>query len=84
MKKIVFVMLTVCLLTIGSVNAQIFIMDEDQNSQRNPGDPGYGLFVPSQGSGDDQYVPVGSGSLLLIGFGAAYALLKRRKSDSER
>ena len=34
----------------------------------------------SQGH-DDELVPLGSGSLLLVGFGAAYALSKRKKKD---
>jgi len=34
----------------------------------------------SQGH-DDELLPLGSGALLLIGFGAAYALSKRKKKD---
>ena len=34
----------------------------------------------SQGH-DDDLLPLGSGTLLLIGFGAAYALSKRKKED---
>ena len=34
----------------------------------------------SQGH-DDELLPLGSGALLLIGFGAAYALSKRKKED---
>ena len=35
----------------------------------------------SQGHDDDLIVPLGSGALLLVGFGAAYALSKRKKKD---
>ena len=35
----------------------------------------------SQGHDDDLIVPLGSGALLLIGFGAAYAISKRKKED---
>ena len=35
----------------------------------------------SQGHDDDLIVPLGNGALLLIGFGAAYALSKRKKKD---
>ena len=42
-----------------------------------------GLIVPglpgSFGSDDNQSAPLGSGTLLLIGMGAAYAAAKRRK-----
>ena len=38
------------------------------------------LGLPSQhGSDQDQNSPLGNGALLLIGFGAAYALKKRKK-----
>lgn len=38
------------------------------------------LTLPTtHGSGSDYSSPLGSGALLLIGFGAAYALKKRRK-----
>jgi hypothetical protein len=35
----------------------------------------------SQGHDDDLIVPLGNGALLLIGFGAAYAMTKRKKKD---
>jgi len=35
----------------------------------------------SQGHDDDLIVPLGNGALLLIGFGAAYALSKKKKKD---
>ena len=34
----------------------------------------------SQGH-DDELLPLGNGALLLVGFGAAYALSKRKKKD---
>lgn len=34
----------------------------------------------SQGH-DDELLPLGNGALLLVGFGAAYALSKRKKED---
>ena len=35
----------------------------------------------SQGHDDELIVPLGSGALLLMGFGAAYAMSKRKKKD---
>ena len=35
----------------------------------------------SQGHDNDLIVPLGNGALLLIGFGAAYAMTKRNKKD---
>lgn len=38
------------------------------------------LYLPNaHGETNDQSAPLGSGALLLIGFGAAYALKKRKK-----
>ena len=44
----------------------------------NNGDPGFGL-PGDHGLGGDQGAPLGGGALLLIGFGAAYALKKRKE-----
>ena len=41
-------------------------------------------FLPTHGNtenGDADQVPLGSGALMLIGFGAAYALTKKNKKD---
>ena len=42
---------------------------------RDPQVPG----LPNHGEEGDQPAPLGSGALLLIGFGAAYAMSKRNK-----
>lgn len=38
-----------------------------------------GPGLPGHGHDDDQPAPLGSGAMLLIGFGAAYALKKSKK-----
>jgi len=46
--------------------------------------PGHNLTTNWNGEShghDDELLPLGSGVLLLVGFGAAYALSKRRKKD---
>lgn len=51
-------------------------MTEQDNYNRGTGL----LDLPnSHGDNDDQPAPLGGGTLLLIGFGAAYALKKRQK-----
>lgn len=40
---------------------------------------GDGLLLPSEHGSDSDQTPLGTGALLLIGFGAAYALKKRKK-----
>ena len=62
-----------------------YFLDQDQNIDdgglfsllRNNRDglPG----TPNHGEDDNQPAPLGSGALLLVGFGAAYALKKRSK-----
>ena len=51
----------------------------DSYSYRDGGDQGGLINLPnSHGTGNDQTAPLGSGALLLIGFGAAYALKKKK------
>ena len=80
MNKKIAIVMTLVLMTIGSLQAQIIIQDGDQNANR-AGVTDWneiGLFNPLQGVEYDQYAPLGGGSLLLIGFGAAYLLSKRK------
>lgn len=47
---------------------------------RTVGSPDPGLLgLPTHGETQNQTAPLGGGALLLIGFGAAYALKKRNK-----
>ncbi|MBO7082599.1 MAG: hypothetical protein J6W30_02000 [Bacteroidales bacterium] len=50
----------------------------DQNGSLRDGDP---LLpgLPGHGEDENQGAPLGSGAMLLIGFGAAYALKKRNE-----
>ena len=64
---------------LTAAKAQIFIMEEDQTSRKGT----FSIPVPGQGSGNDQFMPLGSGALLLVGFGAAYALLRGKKRKEE-
>ena len=84
MKKL----LTLCsfaLLSLGaSAQGGLFgygNVSEENNYSAGNRDQQTGLLLPTQhGSDTDQpSVPVGSGIVLLIGFGAAYALKKRKE-----
>ena len=76
----IVVLVTILLMMVGSSNAQVFIADDEFEGTLRKDDPDYVLFVPYQGSDDDQsYTPVGSGVLLLTGLGGAYLLTKRKK-----
>ena len=89
MKKIALAITIVLGMTIGA-SAQYF----GENGQSNGGGLfGYGAtrdadnggsvstpLLPGHGLNTNQYAaPLGSGALLLIGFGAAYAMSKRSK-----
>lgn len=64
----------------SSAKAQIFIIDECYDDPRLVYDLGDYPFIPGHDAEWDQgYAPVGSGAALLIGFGAAYLLAKKRK-----
>jgi len=79
MKKVALILslvlgLTVCTYAQGS----LFNRDGgDQEEMRGGGMPG----LPGEhGLEDNQDAPLGGGALLLIGFGAAYAMSKKNKN----
>jgi len=79
-KRRVLVLLTTLLLFAGSLNAQVFIADDEFEGMMRQQESEYALFVPYPASDADQsYTPVGSGLLLLTCLGGAYLLTKRKK-----
>lgn len=80
-KGIVIVTVTLLVLLVGSAKAQIFLQDFDQTDNPRVEADDYGLFVGTQGSDADQYLPLGDGLLVLVGLGGAY-LLKNRKREN--
>ena len=87
MKKRMVALLFGFILAIGTASAQVFIMDDEEYSSRNGEGareiPGFINNPGFHGSGQDWFVPAGSGVLLLVGFGAAYLLGKSRKRKNE-
>ena len=88
MKKIILAIAIVLGITLGASaqNGGLFGMGpqrgEDSYDYSNREGEGslIGLNLPSShGKTGDQGAPLGSGALLLIGFGAAYALKKKNK-----
>ena len=80
-KGIVIVIVSLLVLLVGSAKAQIFLQDFDQTDNPRVEADDYGLFIGTQGSDADQYVPLGDGLLVLLGLGGAY-LLKNRKREN--
>lgn len=63
------------------MNAQVFMMDGDEN-YREPEDPAVFINLPSDyGLGTDWYAPVGNGVLLLTALGGAYLIGKRKNGN---
>ena len=77
-----FAMIIMLLFIAVPTQAQVFIMDEDQSGNIRVNDPSFTLPVPYQGTSLD-YAPLGSGWLLLAGFGGYYLLKKRKEEDKQ-
>lgn len=85
MKKSILILSLVLGLTIGATAQEgsgLFKRgdaQEESNGLGNRGDGTKGPGLPDHGENTDQPAPLGSGALLLIGFGAAYAMSKKNK-----
>lgn len=78
MKKRILIMATALTLTI-SASAQVFILENDEESREEEELIGFNIDNPDFGEGTDFYAPIGSGALLLAVMGGAYYLLNKRK-----
>ena len=87
MKKLVLTIAVVLGMTIGASAQQPF-GDNDKGGLFGRGatpnyageDDGQQMpLLPAHGKTDNQNAPLGGGALLLIGFGAAYAMSKKKK-----
>jgi len=63
-------------------HAQVFIMDDEFESNMRVGESEFVVPSPYQGGDLDQFVPLGDGLLLLAGLGGAYQLKKRKKEQA--
>ena len=79
MKKILLIF-SILLALAAPMRAQVLIMEEDEN-ERNVFGNGQWNNIIVHGSPDDQanWVPLGSGALLLAALGGAYLTGRRRK-----
>ena len=78
MKKIFATLLLILSINVTS-KAQIFILDDELEGPRIQNEAFYIDNPLDHGSGEDWYVPVGSGTLLLAGLAGAYLVDKKRK-----
>lgn len=82
MKKKIISLLAIIMLLVGNATAQIFFLEDETIDRSGTLDPS-GMIVPDLGSTNDQYdqyyTSLGGSTAILIGFGAAYLLAKKRK-----
>lgn len=69
---------------IYAASAQVFMIDDDAYNGRADAGEGVSVIVPIHGVEYDQtnYTPLGGGTLLLAGLGAAY-LMKKKKQQNQ-
>ncbi len=84
MKKLVLTIAIVLGMTFGAVaqNNGGGLFQRGNTPDNASGDGGNSPMLPAHGQSTNQSAsetPVGGGALLLIGFGAAYAMVKKRK-----
>ena len=79
------VILTLALLLATATQAQIFVMEGDDNMRAEGDMPinNWPVMPNDNAQGDDSYTPIGSGSLLLAALGGAYLVRKRKKAPDE-
>lgn len=83
MKKIITI-LTLALALALPMHAQVFILEDETNEFRNETEVnGDWNNVIVHGSQDDQtnYMPLGNGIALLVAFGGAYLLNRKKKTN---
>ena len=80
MKRTATILTLALLLTAGAAQAQIFLEDVDASNRSSYSSEGIGVMPIHQVEYDQaDFVPLGSGALLLAALGGAYLLGKKRK-----
>ena len=82
--KKVFMLMAAMLLLSMPLRSQVFLTQEDLDSERDGQWQDIGLIIPIHEADFDQaepFAPVGSGIAMLAALGGAYLLGKRKKED---
>lgn len=80
MKKRIISMVAILLMAVGTINAQIFMINNDEINLREGEESSELPFIPDLEVTNDQgYTPLGSGALLLAGLAGAYLLAKKKQ-----
>ena len=83
MRKSLMLLVTMLLMAMP-MRSQVFLTQEDLDSERDGQWEDIGLIIPIHEQDFDQaepYAPVGSGMAVLAALGGAYLLGKRRKEE---
>lgn len=79
MKKRIIAIAAVLMMLSIPAKSQVFMLENGDNPRAEVDGSDF-PYIPIHGEEYDQgYAPVGGGAALLIGFGAAYLLSKRKK-----
>ena len=82
MKKRIIAIATVLMMAAAPAMAQIFIDDDDLNNRAGTDDPSMYIDNPwFYSDGNDWFVPVGEGIIMLAGLAGAYLIGKRKKES---
>lgn len=64
----------------AAASAQVFVLNDEDNDRTANSGEGISIVNPGyHNSGEDWYVPLGSGTLLLVGLAGAYLVGKKKK-----
>ena len=82
MKKRIVAIIAALFMAVTPMMSQVFIMEDDINMNRAAGDGVvFNVMVGSQDVNNDQFLPIGGGTAILLGLGGAYLLGKKRKKS---
>lgn len=83
-KKRNIIIMALLLALVLPIQAQVFMMEDENNELRTVFGNGEMSNIIVHGSTDDQtnFVPIGNGLLIMTAFGACY-LMRKRKGDRE-
>ena len=82
MNKRIITIAAVLMMAVAPAMAQVFIDDEDANSRAGTDDPSMYIDNPwFYSDGNDWFVPVGEGIIMLAGLAGAYLIGKRKKES---
>jgi len=75
----IIVILAMSLMMVGSLQAQVFIQDDEFEGTLRTGYEDFELLTPVEGMEADQFTPLGDSVAVLVGLGGAYLIAKRKE-----